>query len=492
MVPSRGSGPESPGQATAIQPDLAHLAPASSHQLLSVHAGGQRSVVASPRAKSTTGDAVVVVGDIGGTNARLSVWMTGSETTEIFSKTYPTANHPTFECVMDELLAEPAVQAHKPQAAALAIAGAVEDNYCSMTNLDWVVDGAALQKKFGFRVALLNDFEAVGYGIPVLAEEDVMVVNAATCKEQVDASQTKSTDLRSPSLATQGPIFAANSATPDGCTVCDPPRWRPCGHGPGTDLGAASDDAPKVVMGPGTGMGAAQLMWAPKVVMGPGTGLGAAQLMWDSGSASYKAPKVVMGPGTGLGAAQLMWDSGSASYKVWPGEGSHGTFAPRGWKQLALHDFATKKLGHVEVEQVACGSGLELIYEFLISDEVANRPMLLKAAKPKAAADVSASALDGSDRIAVEAIDMFLAIVGAEAGSMALRSLAKGGVYIAGGITPKLLAREDARVGLLEGYQNPKLRSVFHDILCSIPLYVITNDKVGQIGAREYARSLLD
>jgi glucokinase len=89
-----------------------------------------------------------------------------------------------------------------------------------------------------------------------------------------------------------------------------------------------------------------------------------------SASARLQAPKVVMGPGTGLGAAQLFWDSGKQDYVVVPGEGAHATFAPRGWRQQALAGWAAPKLGGmVEIEAVACGSGLELIYEFLLSDD---------------------------------------------------------------------------------------------------------------------------
>ena len=78
-----------------------------------------------------------------------------------------------------------------------------------------------------------------------------------------------------------------------------------------------------------------------------------------------------MGPGTGLGAAQLFWDTGKAAYTVVPGEGAHATFAPRGWRQQALASWVTTRIGHCEIEEVACGRGLELIYEFLVSDETA-------------------------------------------------------------------------------------------------------------------------
>jgi glucokinase len=63
-----------------------------------------------------------------------------------------------------------------------------------------------------------------------------------------------------------------------------------------------------------------------------------------------------MGPGTGLGAAQMMWDEGRQRYKVWPGEGAHATLAPRGWKQAALSDYVTQKEGHCEIEFVSARS----------------------------------------------------------------------------------------------------------------------------------------
>eukprot|EP00201_Polytomella_parva_P001363 CAMPEP_0175084510 /NCGR_PEP_ID=MMETSP0052_2-20121109/28099_1 /TAXON_ID=51329 ORGANISM="Polytomella parva, Strain SAG 63-3" /NCGR_SAMPLE_ID=MMETSP0052_2 /ASSEMBLY_ACC=CAM_ASM_000194 /LENGTH=258 /DNA_ID=CAMNT_0016356321 /DNA_START=2224 /DNA_END=3000 /DNA_ORIENTATION=- len=256
-----------------------------------------------------------------------------------------------------------------------------------MTNLNWVIDGDALHNLFGFKVALLNDFEAVGYGIPALDATDLVCLNDA-------------------------PIHP-------------------------------------------------------------------------------HAPKVVMGPGTGLGAAQLFWDDQRHHYRVLPGEGAHATFAPRGWKQQALSAFATSRFGHCEIEQVACGSGLELIYEFLLSDEPAHRPEHLKNPdrSPKPAADISAAALSGSDPIAEEAVDLFLAIIGQEAGAMALRVLASGGVYIAGGITPRLLPR--VRHSLLEAFLMKKGRGPFRKLLKSTPLFVITNDKIGQLGAAEVAKRLI-
>ena len=294
---------------------------------------------------------------------------------------------------MSQFLSEGEVAGNRPSSAAIAVAGAVRDNQCKMTNISWVVDGGALSSAHGFKVAVLNDFEAVGYGIPTLGEKSLVSLN------------------------------------PD----ADPVQDR-----------------------------------APKVVMGPGTGLGAAQLIWQSGSSAS-----------------------DGSYRVIPGEGSHATFAPRGWKQAALAAFVTSKFGHCEIEQVACGSGLELIYSFLLTDEVANRPETLRGASQKTAAEISSTALSGADPLAIEAVDLFLAIVGQEAGQMALRCLASGGVYIAGGITPRLLKRLEPGGGSLrEGFLLRKGREGFHRILKSTPLFVVLDEKVGLRGAAAYARNL--
>jgi len=89
-------------------------------------------------------------------------------------------------------------------------------------------------------------------------------------------------------------------------------------------------------------------------------------------------------------------------------------------------------------------------------------------------------------------VDLLLAIVGAEAGAMALRCLARGGVYIAGGIAPRLLPRIRAHpAGLMEAFTNPAGRPRFAEILRGTPLYVITNTQVGVLGTVQYALSAL-
>eukprot|EP00887_Chlorella_sp_A99_P002491 scaffold10.g2491.t1 len=135
---------------------------------------------------------------------------------------------------------------------------------------------------------------------------------------------------------------------------------------------------------------------------------------------------------------------------------------------LVLHDVPAdpksyrahveKERGHCSVERVACGSGLVRIYDFLRSDEPSQYPPgRMDRTKQVTPADVTTLALEGSDPVAVEALDIFIAIVGAEAGHMALRQLSTGGVY------------------LLKHY----------------PLFVVTNEKVGLLGTRAQAIRIL-
>lgn len=108
---------------------------------------------------------------------------------------------------------------------------------------------------------------------------------------------------------------------------------------------------------------------------------------------------------------------------------------------------------------------------------------------PKRAPEITAEALEG-DPIALEAVDMFLSIIGAEAGAMALRCLARGGVFIAGGIVPRMLQRVKGGV-LLDAFVNKTARDRFQYLLQNMPLFLVTNTKVGVIGSREYAMRLL-
>lgn len=171
---------------------------------------------------------------------------------------------------------------------------------------------------------------------------------------------------------------------------------------------------------------------------------------------------------------------------VQPSEGSHATFAPRGDVQRALQKHIEEELGHCEVEHVACGSGLVRIYTFLQQYRHTSNDKSCKITP----AEVSKAALLGKDPIASEALDIMLGIVGAEAGHMALRALSSGGVYICGGVLPKVLNKVISGGAVKDGFLWKESR-FYEKVLKNVPLHVVTEENVGLIGAREQAAKLV-
>ncbi|MGH7812987.1 MAG: glucokinase [Candidatus Binataceae bacterium] len=143
--------------------------------------------------------------------------------------------------------------------------------------------------------------------------------------------------------------------------------------------------------------------------------------------------------GTGLGEAALVWEGDR--YHAVASEGGHSDFAPRGAEQIELLRFLEAEFGHVSWERVLSGSGLENIHRFLRQKSGAPAPAWLKeqfeAGDPAAA--ISAAALANRDPACVRALAIFCDIYGAEAANLALKVLAMGGVYLGGGIAPKIL-----------------------------------------------------
>ena len=187
------------------------------------------------------------------------------------------------------------------------------------------------------------------------------------------------------------------------------------------------------------------------------------------GRAVAGAPRVVLGAGTGLGVAHLFWDG--SGYRVVPGEGGHAGFAPVDAEQAALWASIHATKGRVEIEDVLSGPGLERIHAFFAEGGGA-------AGLPIRAADVAANALAG-DYASQRALDLFCAAYGALAGDLALGVLARGGVYVAGGIAPKILPRL-AAVGFLAAF-NAKGR--FAEVARLMPVHVVTNERLPLLGA---------
>jgi len=197
----------------------------------------------------------------------------------------------------------------------------------------------------------------------------------------------------------------------------------------------------------------------------------------------------VIAAGTGLGEAGLVWDG--AALVPCGSEGGHGDFAPRSWIEWELHEFLAARVGgRVSYERVVSGPGLGHVYDFLCEGK-----------KQAETADV-ARALDGSpdrNRLIAElgvsqkssvcsrAVDIFLGVYGAEAGNLALRFLATGGVFVAGGIAAGLLPR--LRSGaFLDAFVD---KGRFRPLLEKVPVTVVLDSNVGLSGAARYAASLL-
>ncbi len=188
--------------------------------------------------------------------------------------------------------------------------------------------------------------------------------------------------------------------------------------------------------------------------------------------------------GTGLGEAGLYWD-GSRRWPF-PCEGGHADFAPRNAVEIALLQYLLKKFGRVSYERVISGPGLVNIYDFLRDTRAEPEPDWLKQ-ELQAAADpamiVSNSALEAKAAICERALDIFVSVYGAEAGNLALKLMATGGVFLSGGIAAKILPRLTGPP-FIEAFKD---KGRLQPVLEAIPVKVVVNDRVGLIGAARYA-----
>ena len=297
---------------------------------------------------------LILAGDIGGTKTLLLL-AHADALRPVKEERFENRDHPDFSAILARFLGH-----QRPASACFAVAGPVSGNRADMTNLPWTLDGHALTVELGFPVRLINDFEAVGYGIDALAESDLETLQA--------------------------------------------------------------------------------------------------------GEPQPQGVRAVLGAGTGLGEGFMVWQGDG--YQVFPSEGSHADFAPADERQEGLLHYLREKYGHVSWERVVSGPGLADIYAYLGGGE----------AEP---AVIAEAALAGSDGAAAGALDIFVSGYGAEAGNLALKLLPKGGLYVAGGIAPKILTK--MKSGGFMGAFLAKGR--FGSLLATIPVHVVKNPNVGLLGA---------
>ena len=186
------------------------------------------------------------------------------------------------------------------------------------------------------------------------------------------------------------------------------------------------------------------------------------------------ASRALLAAGTGLGEGILFWDG--TRYKVVPSEGGHSDFAPRTDQQIELLKFMRHRYPQVSWELILSGRGFRTLHEF-ISPSVKHPIFEDPDADP--APFITKSGLDQSCPICVQTLDLWTSVYGAEAGNLALKVLALGGVYVAGGIAVKILPK------MIDGtfFNSFKDKWHFTNMLAEVPLSIVLNESAPLIGA---------
>ena len=191
----------------------------------------------------------------------------------------------------------------------------------------------------------------------------------------------------------------------------------------------------------------------------------------------------IISPGTGLGEAGMYWDG--SYYRPYATEGGHCNFGPTDELDMKLWGYLNSKFGHVSWERVLSGQGISNIYQFLLKFRGVKEPDWLtkQFEKQDAAIVISKAAIANKDDLCAETLQLFIKYLALESAQLALKAKATGGIYIGGGITPKILplidkaefAKNFINVGRMEG------------LLKTIPVKVVLNDKTALMGAAYYA-----
>lgn len=188
----------------------------------------------------------------------------------------------------------------------------------------------------------------------------------------------------------------------------------------------------------------------------------------------------VIAPGTGLGEGFLVWDG--SRYQAAPSEGGHADFAPNNHLQDELLIYLRRRYGHVSCERACSGMGLPDLYAFFKDSGRLSEPEWLQKKLSEVEDQtpvIARSAIEEGVEISKVTMDLFVSILGSEAGNMALKVLATGGVYLAGGIPPRILPQ--LKKGIFMQAFTHKGR--FTEFLVNVPVYVILNPQIGLMGA---------
>jgi glucokinase len=203
----------------------------------------------------------------------------------------------------------------------------------------------------------------------------------------------------------------------------------------------------------------------------------------NEGTPDPEGNAAILSAGTGLGQAGLYWDG--TLHRPFASEGGHGDFAPRNDLEMDLLRYLLKQHQRVSYERTVSGPGLQNIYRFLRDTGRGEEPAWLaeRMRQGDPGAVISRAALAGESDLCLQALDLFVALYGAEAGNLALKMMATGGVYLGGGIAPKILPRLQDPIFLNAFVAKGRLKPLMQ----AMPVRVILNDKTALLGAARHA-----
>jgi glucokinase len=322
-------------------------------------------------------------GDIGGTKTILQMSeINGGRIQPSITRRYDSQTFATFSDILGDFLSRAGITGH-PLAACFAIAGPIVAQQATLTNLPWQISSAGIADEFSIpSVKLINDFEAAALAVEILSPDDLSTLQAGHMHEQ----------------------------------------------------------AMRVVLGAGTGMGVAWLPWAKDRYIALAT------------------------------------------------EAGHMDFAPTGTLQIRLLEALHSKFGHVSVERLLSGSGLTSIFNFLQSDQPMPADLSAANLKEDSGATVTMLAQSHKHPVAIQALNIFAEIYGAYAGNLALAGLCRGGVYIAGGIAPKIVDILHSGDFMRAFRDKGRFSALMHEI----PVHIITNPEISLLGAKHEVHNLLN
>ena len=212
------------------------------------------------------------------------------------------------------------------------------------------------------------------------------------------------------------------------------------------------------------------------------------QVFLNKGIVQKKGNLALLSPGTGLGQAMLIYKDGV--YVPLSSEGGHVGFSPTTEAEIELWRYLRRKYGHVSTERVLSGPGLVNVYSWLRDSGRFEEPLWLKALMKEGdpAKAISENALRKRQALCVESLRSYVSMLGSAAGNLALTSMAVGGIYLGGGIPPKILPALK-KGAFLKAFMA---KGRFADFLAQIPVRVILNDKAALLGAAHTAFEALE